>query len=76
MLSIHHRIDKTQRLLKMLEEDAPLLDVRVSQLAPEHQQAAKAHAAQLMARARAELERLVEQSAYWDSNDCTPQAAD
>jgi hypothetical protein len=76
MPSIHYKIDKTQRLLRMLEEDAPLLDVRVSQLTPEHQQSAKAHAAQLMARTRAELEKLVEQSLFWDSNDCTPQAAD
>jgi len=29
MLSIHVRIDRAQRLLRMLEQDAPLLAVRV-----------------------------------------------
>ncbi|MBZ5573919.1 MAG: hypothetical protein LAO09_18800 [Acidobacteriia bacterium] len=76
MLSIHTRIDRAQRLLRMLEEDAPLLEVRVAQLTPEHQQSAKAYAAQLAAHARAELEKLIEQNSFWDSNDCTPQAAD
>ena len=76
MLSIHTRIDRTQRLLRMLEEDAPLLAVRVSQLTPERQQSAKAYAAQLAVHARAELERLINQRSFWDSNDPTPQAAD
>jgi len=76
MLSIHAKIDRAQRLVRMLEDDAPLLAVRVANLAPEHQQSAKAYAAQLAARARAELEKLIEESAFWDSNDHTPQAAD
>ena len=37
MLSIHVKIDRTQRLLRMLEEDAPLLAVRVAHLTPERQ---------------------------------------
>jgi len=76
MLSIQTKIDRAQRLLRMLEEDAPLLEVRVAPLAPEHQQSAKAYAAQLTAHTRAELEKLIEQNSFWDSNDCTPQAAD
>jgi hypothetical protein len=76
MLSIHAKIDRTQRLLRMLEEDAPLLAIRVAPLAPEHQQSAKNHAAQLMASARAELEKLIAQGSFLDSNDSTPQAAD
>jgi hypothetical protein len=76
MLSIHAKIDRTQRLLRMLEEDAPLLAIRIAQLTPEHQQSAKSHAAQLMARARAELEKLIAEGSFWDANDSTPQAAD
>jgi len=76
MLSIHTKIDRTQRLLRMLEEDAPLLAVRVAPLTEERQQTAKEYAAQLRARTRAELEKLIEQSSFWDSNDRTPQPAD
>jgi hypothetical protein len=76
MLSIHAKIDRTQRLLRMLEEDAPLLAVRVAQLTPERQQSAKDYAAQLTAHARAELEKLIEEGSFWDANDPTPQAAD
>jgi hypothetical protein len=76
MLPIHTKIDRAQRLLRMLEDDVPLLEVRVAPLTPELQQSAKAYAARLTAHARAELEKLIEQSSFWDSNDRTPQAAD
>ena len=76
MLSIHAKIDRTQRLLRMLEEDAPLLAARVAPLTAERQQSAKDYAAQLTAHARAELEKLTEEGLLWDSNDPTPQAAD
>jgi hypothetical protein len=76
MLSINVRIDRAQRLVRMLEEDAPLLAIRVAQLAPEHQQSAKTYAAQLTAHARAELERLLDQDSAWNCNDSTPQPAD
>ena len=76
MLSIHVRIDRAQRLLRMLEQDAPLLAVRVAGLTPEHQQSAKSYAAQLVAHARAELEKLLEEGSYWDYNDTTPHPAD
>jgi 3-deoxy-D-arabino-heptulosonate 7-phosphate (DAHP) synthase len=76
MLSIHSRIDRTQRLLRMLEDDAPLLAVRVAPLTLERQQSAQEYAAQLRAHARAELEKLLEQGTFWDANDPTPQAAD
>jgi hypothetical protein len=76
MLSIHVRIDRAQRLLHMLEEDAPLLAIRVAELAPEHQQSAKTYAAQLTAQARTELEKLLNQRSCWDANDPSPQAAD
>jgi hypothetical protein len=76
MLSIHTKIDRTQRLLRMLEEDAPLLAVRVSPLTAERQRTVQEYAAELRARTRAELEKLIQQISLWDSNDRTPQAAD
>ena len=76
MLPLHAKIDRTQRLLRMLEQDAPLLAVRVAPLTAERQQSAKDYAAQLTAHARAELEKLVEEGLLWDSNDPPPQAAD
>jgi hypothetical protein len=45
----------------MLEQDAPLLAIRVAELTHEHQRSAKDHAAQLTARARAELQRLLKE---------------
>ncbi len=76
MLSIHTRIDRAQRLVRMLEQDAPLLAMRVAELTPERQQSAKSFAAQLTAQARAELEKLLEEGSYWDANDTTPHPAD
>ena len=76
MLPIHARIDRAQRLLQMLEDDAPLLAIRVAQLTPERQQSAKRYAAALAACARTQLERLRDECAAWDANDPTPQAAD
>ena len=76
MLSLAVKIDRVQRLVRMLEEDAPLLEVRVAELTPEHQKSAKEYAAQLTAHARAELERLQEQDYPWDPSDPTPEAAD
>jgi hypothetical protein len=76
MLSIHARIDRAQRLVRMLERDAPLLAVRVAELTPERQHSAKSYAAQLTAHARAELQKLLEEGSYWDPNDPTPHPAD
>ena len=76
MLPIDSRIHRAQRLLRMLEEDAPLLAVRVAELTPERQQSAREYAAHLTATARAELDRLKEYESIWDSNDPTPEAAD
>ncbi len=76
MLSAHRKIDRTQRLIRMLEEDAPLLARRVAELTPERQKSAKDFAAKLTAQARAELEKLISEDSYWDSSDPTPEAAD
>jgi phosphoribosylaminoimidazole carboxylase (NCAIR synthetase) len=76
MLSIDTRIDRTQRLLRMLEQDAPLLAIRVAPLSPEQQQSAKSHAAELTAQARAELERLRQERSKELTGSAAPQAAD
>ena len=76
MLSIHVRINRAQRLVRMLEQDAPLLALRVAELTPECQQSAKSYAAQLTAHARAELEKLLQEGSYWDGDDLTPHPAD
>jgi hypothetical protein len=76
MLSIDARIDRAQRLVRMLEQDAPLLARRVAELTPDSQQSAKSYAAQLTAHARAELDKLREEGSYWDYNDRTPHPAD
>ena len=76
MLSIQAKIARAERLVRMLEEDAPLLAVRVAELQPERQQAVKNYASRVTAQARAELEKLVEQGSFWDHNDSHPQAAD
>ena len=76
MLNLDSRIDRAQRLLRMLEEDAPLLAVRVADLAPEHQQSAKNYAAQLAAHTRAEVARMMEQRTPWDGDDVIPEPAD
>ena len=61
MLAIDLRIERTQRLLRMLEQDAPLLAKRVAPLTPEYQQSAKGYAARLRECAQAELETLMKQ---------------
>ena len=76
MLPINTRIDRAQRLVQMLENDVPLLAIRVAELTPERQQMAKRYAAELAACARAQLERLMDECAARDANDPTPQAAD
>ena len=76
MLSVDVKIDRAQRLLRMLEEDAPLLAVRVAELTPEHQQSAKSYAAQLIAHTRGELEQLSREKTFWMTLESGPQPAD
>lgn len=76
MPELQLKIARTQRLLQMLEEDAPLLARRVAELTPEHQQSAREYAARLTAHARAELEKLIQEDSFWNSEDLIPEAAD
>lgn len=76
MLPISAKIDRTQRLLKMLEQDEPLLAARFAELNADHQRSAKDFAARLTAHARAELEKLTLQNSLWESGEFVPEAAD
>jgi hypothetical protein len=76
MLSVELKIDRAQRLLRMIEQDAPLLDVRVAPLSRECQESAKSHAQSLAALTRAELQRLMKEKAITELSDLAPQAAD
>ena len=57
-LPIDLRIDRAQRLLRMIEEDAPLLRMRVAPLSREHQESARSHAELLAELTRAEIQKL------------------
>jgi hypothetical protein len=61
MLAIDIRIERAQRLLKMMEQDAPLLAVRLAPLTPEYQQLARNYAARLRDCAQTELENLLKE---------------
>ena len=76
MLTINAKIARTQRLVEMLEADAPLLARRVAELTPEHQKSAKDYAARLTAHARAELEKLIQEDSFWNCADFVPEPAD
>lgn len=76
MLPIELRIDRAQRLLHMIEQDAPLLAIRVAQLSRECQESAKTHARNLAELTRAELRRLQEEQAVVEASSSGPQAAD
>ncbi|HUK26661.1 MAG TPA: hypothetical protein VLV49_18935 [Terriglobales bacterium] len=76
MLSIYEKIDRAQRLVAMLEQDAPLLALRVAELTPERQRSARDYAARLAAQARAELERLLREESLWGSAESGPHPAD
>ena len=55
------KIARVQRTLRWLEEDASLLTLRVKDLSPERQSAAKSFAASMIDQTRAEIERLVQE---------------
>jgi len=68
-LSIDQRITRAQRLFRMIEDDAPLLEMRVSSLSREHQESAKSHATLLADLTRAEIKKLRKQKAQADRTD-------
>ena len=75
MITLEQRIDRTQRLLRRLEEDQPYLRVRLSALSAEYRQSANAFAERVRAEAEAELRRLLAErgsQSEWNA----PQLAD
>jgi hypothetical protein len=78
MLPIELRVARAERLVRMLEQDAPLLAVRIAPLSPERQESTKSYAAGLAAHARAELKRLMDEKAFVEAGDhsSSPSAAD
>ncbi len=76
MLSLDVKIDRAQRLLRMLERDAPLLARRVSELTPDRQRSAQSYAQLLIAHTRAELDQLFREKSVWLAHDSAPQPAD
>ena len=62
-LAQNPKIARVQRTLRWLEEDVPLLNLRVKDLSPERQKIAKRFAARMIDHTRAELERLMEEHA-------------
>ena len=76
MLSIELRIDRAQRLLRMIEHDAPLMAVRIAPLSPERQKSAKSYACELAALTRAEIRKLMKEKDSADAIETMPTAAD
>lgn len=62
-LPIDLRIGRAQRLLRMIEEDAPLLALRVAPLSRERQLSAQSYAQQLAMLTKAEIENLLREKA-------------
>ena len=58
MLSHEFRIAKVQRTLRWFEDDIPFLNLRVKELSKERQESARNFIAAMIAKTRAELERL------------------
>jgi hypothetical protein len=75
-LPIDLRIDRAQRLLRMIEDDAPLLAARVAPLSRERQQSVKSYAQELAKLTRAEIENLRQQKASNEAMDFVPGSAD
>jgi len=76
MLSIELRIDRALRLLRMIEDDAPLLAVRIAPLSPERQKSAKSYAQELAAMTRSEIRKLMREKDSADAIEAMPTAAD
>lgn len=72
------RISKVQKTLRRLEDDMPLLNLRVKELSTERQESAKKFAAAMIDQTRAELENLLRQqpSEEIDANEPPCEPAD
>jgi hypothetical protein len=76
MLPIDLRIDRAQRLLRLIEEDAPLLALRLAPLSAEQQSSAKSYVQRLAERTRTEIQELLEEKNLTVVEEPNPSAAD
>jgi len=78
MSSNEFRIAKVERTLRWLEEDIPLLNMRVKELSKERQESARRFAAAMINQTRAELERLLQERPIddFDAGDPPCEPAD
>jgi hypothetical protein len=76
MLPIEQRIDRAERLLRMIEDDTPLLAARVAPLSAERQKSVKSYAQRLADRTRAEIRQLLEERNVQANAEQSPSAAD
>ena len=75
-LPVNLKIDRAERLLRMIEQDRRLLDLRVAELSKECQESARSHARHLAMLTRAELQRLMQEKDVIDSGEPGPHGAD
>ena len=76
MLPIEFRLDRAERLLRIIEADVPLLALRVARLSAERQKSAKSYLQRLAERTRAEIKELLEEKELHGSIEQNPSAAD
>lgn len=78
MITNDFRIAKVQRTLRWLEEDIPLLNMRVKELSKERQESARRFATAVIDQTRAELERLLQEQPcdMHDASDAPCEPAD
>lgn len=75
MVTLEEKIAKAQRLLRLLDNDQPYMNMRLSVLGAEQRQAANDFAGRVRAEAQAELQRLLAERAMpWEWT--VPQPAD
>jgi hypothetical protein len=60
-MTYEFRIARAERALRHLEADIPLLNLRVQDLSAERQESARKFAVAMIAQARAELKKLLEE---------------
>jgi hypothetical protein len=70
------KIARVQRTLQWLEQDVPQIATRFRDLSPERQIVARRFAASMIDSTRAELERLIAELPWQDSNDNPCEPAD
>jgi hypothetical protein len=78
MLPTAYRINRVQKTLRWIEQDIPLLNMRVKDLSAERQRSARQFAAALVSQTRAELDRLLKEQppACYEPGDVPCEPAD